>query len=275
MPKALTIAGSDSGGGAGIQADLKTFFAHGVYGSSVITALTAQNSVGVTGVHGAPPDFVAAQMRAVMSDIGSAAAKTGMLANAAIIHAVVEMLGEFPIPNLVVDPVMVATSGDHLLEPDAVDAYRKLLVPLARVVTPNIAEAEALTGIKIAGEDDMHMAAEAIVAMGARAALIKGGHLADAEWSNDVLLDAGEFEIFTTRRVASANTHGSGCTLSAAIAAQLALGRELHDAVGMAKEFVTGAIKNSYAVGAGPGPLNHAWRLTKALSDNPKSGRSG
>lgn len=260
-PKALTIAGSDSGGGAGIQADLKTFFAHGVYGSSVLTALTAQNSLSVTGVHAVPPDFVAAQFRAVMSDIGPTAAKTGMLANKSIIQGVVESLQEFPIPSLVVDPVMVATSGDLLLEPLAVETYRTELIPLARIVTPNLPEAEALSGMKIHGEAEMREAAKRILAMGARAVLVKGGHFTNSSQSDDLLLDEAGYKVFSAPRIASPNTHGSGCTLSAAIAAQLALGSGLHNAVMLAKEYVTGAIANSYQVGAGHGPLNHAWRM--------------
>jgi len=256
---AMTIAGSDSGGGAGIQADLKTFAALGVYGTSVLTAITAQNTVGVTGVHEIPVDMVAAQIEAVITDIGADAVKTGMLASSAIIETVARELAHFRVDRLVVDPVMVAKSGDTLLREEAVDVMRRSLIPLATVVTPNIHEAETLTGLRIESERDARRAAEKIVSMGARAVVVKGGHLPGPPV--DLLYDGREFYSFSGPRIETRNTHGTGCTFASAIAAGLAKEMEMADAVAMAKEYVTEAIRRSFDVGRGHGPLNHFYKL--------------
>jgi hydroxymethylpyrimidine/phosphomethylpyrimidine kinase len=255
IPKALTIAGSDSGGGAGIQADLKTFSAFRVFGMSVITAVTAQNSVGVQGVENLPPAFVARQLRSVLEDFGVDAAKCGMLSTAGIIEAIAEVLAEMPIEKLVVDPVMVAKSGDPLLEPDARRALINRILPLALVVTPNLHEAEALAGIPVTGREDMEEAARRIQAMGPRAVLVKGGHLkGDAV---DLLWNGRELTAYSAPRVDSSSTHGTGCTFSAAIAAGLSRGRPLPDAVRDAKAYVTRAIREGFKAGRGVGQLRH------------------
>lgn len=255
IPRLLTIAGSDSGGGAGIQADLKTFQAFGGYGMSVLTAITAQNTLGVQGVHELPPDFVADQLASVVTDIGVDAAKTGMLANAAIIRAVAEKLRAFNIPHLVVDPVMRAKSGDPLLRAEAQQALIDEILPLASVITPNIPEAEALAGMVIKSRDDMQEAARRIHAQGARRVLVKGGHR--QEDALDILYDGGEFTEFFAERIPTRNTHGTGCTYAAAIAANLALGKPLNEAITVAKRYITEAIRQSLELGNGIGPLNH------------------
>ena len=258
LPRALTIAGSDSGGGAGIQADLKTFFALGVYGMSAITALTAQNTLGVQGVHEAPPEFVAQQIDSVLSDIGADAAKTGMLASAAIIEAVADRLRAHRLQRLVVDPVMVAKSGDPLLAPDAVEALRRLLLPLSLVITPNLPEAERLTGLSIETRGDMREAARRLHDMGARYVVVKGGHVkADPARAVDVVFDGARFTEIEAPRIATPHTHGTGCTFSAAIAAYLARGLEPLDAIRRAKAFITRAIQAAVPVGAGHGPTHH------------------
>jgi len=255
IPRALTIAGSDSGGGAGIQADLKTFSAFRVFGMSVITAVTAQNSVGVQGVENLPPAFVAQQLRSVLSDFGADAAKCGMLSTAPIIEAVADVLAEHPIRHLVVDPVMVAKSGDALLRPDARTALIGRILPLALVVTPNLPEAEALSGISVRGREGMEEAARRIHALGPRHVLVKGGHLeGDAL---DLLWDGRDFTELSVPRVDSPNTHGTGCTFSAAIAAGLALGQSLLEAVRRAKAYVTRAIQEGFQAGRGVGQLRH------------------
>lgn len=255
IPRALTIAGSDSGGGAGIQADLKTFSAFRVFGMSVITAVTAQNSVGVQGVENLPPAFVAQQLRSVLSDFGADAAKCGMLSTAPIIEAVADVLAEHPIRYLVVDPVMVAKSGDPLLRPDARQALISRILPLALVVTPNLPEAEALSGIPVTGREGMEEAARRIHALGPRHVLVKGGHLeGDAL---DLLWDGRDFTELSAPRVDSPNTHGTGCTFSAAIAAGLALGQPLLEAVRRAKAYVTRAIQDGFQAGRGVGQLRH------------------
>ena len=256
---ALTIAGSDSSGGAGIQADLKTFAALGVYGASAITALTAQNTQGVTAIHDVPPEFVTAQIDAVFSDLAVGAVKIGMLATAGVITAVAAALDRWKVTNVVLDPVMVATSGDQLLDPDAVDALKRELIPRARVVTPNMPEAAALLGIGIATDErEMEAQADGILALGAKAVLIKGGHGVDAQ-SVDLLFDGTMVTRLTAKRIATRNTHGTGCTLSAAIAAGLAKGQELTVAARIAKVYVTDAIAaaDRLAVGHGHGPLHH------------------
>ena len=259
MPTALTIAGSDSGGGAGIQADLKTFAAHGVYGTSAIAAVTAQNTIGVSGVHVLPDDFVTAQIEAVVADLGCDAVKTGMLANSTIVEAVAAAVESFELPNLVVDPVMVAKSGDHLLDDEAVHALRWTLVRLARVVTPNIPEAEVLARMSIGSLADMREAATRIAALKPAAVVIKGGHLAGPEVV-DLLFEKGEFTEFIGPRIEGRNTHGTGCTFAAAIAAHLAKGAALKDAVAAAKSYVEGAMRNGVPLGKGHRPLNHFWR---------------
>ena len=260
MPAALTIAGSDSGGGAGIQADLKTFAAHGVYGTCAITALTAQNTLGVTGIHVVPDDFVTAQIEAVAGDIGCHAVKTGMLATSQIVEAVAEAVESFDLPNLVVDPVMVAKSGDHLLDEEAVHAVRWTLLRLARVVTPNIPEAEVLAKMSIRSVADMREAARRIATLKPAAVVVKGGHLAGPEIV-DVLLEQGEFHEFVGPRIEGPNTHGTGCTFAAAIAAHLAKGATLVDAVRDAKAYVAGAMHPGIPLGRGHRPLDHFWRL--------------
>jgi len=262
MRTALTIAGSDSGAGAGIQADLKTFAAHGVYGTTAITAVTAQNTRGVEGIVALSADFVTAQIEAVVGDIGVHAAKTGMLANAAIVEAVAAAVADLDIPLLVVDPVMVAKSGDRLIDDDALGAMRSELFRRAHVVTPNIPEAEVLAGITIASDDDRHEAARRIVKLGAQAVVIKGGHLR----SNDIvdlLYDSHRFHEFRGPRVAGRHTHGTGCTFAAAIASQLALGRHLAEAVPLAQEYVAGGIRHGIDMGGGHGPLNHFWKVQR------------
>jgi hydroxymethylpyrimidine/phosphomethylpyrimidine kinase len=259
MRTALTIAGSDSGAGAGIQADLKTFAAHGVYGTSAITAITAQNTRGVTGWEPVSPGLVVAQIEAVYSDIGADAVKTGMLANAAIVEAVAATIRQLGISVLVVDPVMIAKGGDRLLEEAAVAAIRMHLLPLATVVTPNVPEAEELAGMRITSLSDMATAARRILELGPRVVLVKGGHLAGDE-SIDVGADArGMFE-FRGPRLATNQTHGTGCTLASAIAANLALGYEVRDAIGRARIYLEGAIRNAPGLGHGHGPLSHFWR---------------
>ncbi len=252
----LTVAGSDSGGGAGIQADLKTITLLGSYGASVITALTAQNTLGVTGIHPAPADFVAAQMDAVLSDIPIDVIKTGMLFSADIVHAVAERVSFFRKGILVVDPVMIAKGGADLLDRQAVDALKSRLLPLTYLLTPNIPEAEALTGIEIVTDEDMHKAARMLQKAGAGNVLIKGGH-SGGEESVDLLFEGNSFTRFASPRTDTANTHGTGCTLSAAIATFLAQGNPLPEAVGMAKQFITDAIRLAQPLGHGHGPVNH------------------
>jgi hydroxymethylpyrimidine/phosphomethylpyrimidine kinase len=255
IPKALTIAGSDSGGGAGIQADLKTFSAFRVFGMSVITAVTAQNSLGVQGVENLPPAFVAQQLRSVLEDFGADAAKCGMLSTAPIIEAVATELTSQRIEKLVVDPVMVAKSGDQLLQPEARAALADRILPLALLVTPNLPEAEVLAGIRVAEPEDMEEAARRIHLMGPRYVLVKGGHLkGDA---TDLLWNGRDFTRFSTPRIDSQNTHGTGCTFSAAITAGIALGQALGDAIRSAKAYVTRAIREGFQGGRGVGQLRH------------------
>ena len=258
VAKAMTIAGSDSGGGAGIQADLKTFAAFGVYGTSVVTAITAQNTVAVTAVNEVPPDVIAAQIEAVLSDIGADAVKTGMLSSSTIIETVARELHHHKVDRLVVDPVMVAKSGDSLLRDEAVDALRNLLLPLATVVTPNIPEAEVLTGMKIASSEEVRKAATLILGMGAESVVVKGGHLEGPPI--DLFYDGQTFREYHAQRIDTKNTHGTGCTFASSIAAGLAMGQDVTDAVAAAKEYVTEAIRANFEVGRGHGPLNHFHR---------------
>ncbi|MEW6320390.1 MAG: bifunctional hydroxymethylpyrimidine kinase/phosphomethylpyrimidine kinase [Acidobacteriota bacterium] len=259
MKTALTIAGSDSGGGAGIQADLKTFAAHGVYGTSALTAVTAQNTQGVAGVHLIPADFVTLQIETVTADLGCDAVKTGMLASSAIVEAVAASIEALELPNLVVDPVMVAKGGDRLLDADAVHALRTSLLRLARVVTPNVPEAEVLAEMTIASVDDMREAARRIHTLKPRAVLVKGGHL-DGPEAIDVLFDGETFVELRGLRVTGRHTHGTGCTFAAALAANLALGVGLADAAHAAKGYVAGAMQSGVPLGAGHRPLGHFWR---------------
>ena len=258
---ALTIAGSDSGGGAGIQADLRTFAAHGLHGASAITAVTAQNSVAVTAYVALEPAMVAAQIDAVASDMAVAAAKTGMLANAGIVAAVAAAVERHRFPFLVVDPVMVAKSGDRLLDAAAEKAYERLY-PLATVLTPNLPEAEALLGRPVRTREAMRRAAEDLRARGPRAVVVKGGHLEGDAEAVDVFADGTRLLELSAPRIDTIHTHGTGCTYSAAIAARLALGHELLEAVRGAKEYLTQAIRGAYAVGRGPGPVDHLHPLT-------------
>jgi hydroxymethylpyrimidine/phosphomethylpyrimidine kinase len=256
MKRALTIAGSDSGGGAGIQADLKTFAAHGVYGTSAITALTAQNTRGVAGVHVVPAEFVTLQIETVASDIGCDAVKTGMLATSAIVEAVSAAIEALDLPNLVVDPVMIAKGGDRLLDADATHALRVTLLRLARVVTPNIPEAEVLSDIQIRSVEDMRAAGRRILAHGCEAVIVKGGHL-DGDEATDVLIEHRGETLLSGARLATPHTHGTGCTFSAALAARLALGDTLDQAARRAKDYVVAAMKHGIAVGGGHQPLGH------------------
>jgi hydroxymethylpyrimidine/phosphomethylpyrimidine kinase len=261
VPRALTIAGSDSGGGAGIQADLKTFAVLGVWGTSAITSVTVQNTQGVSGVSDLPPVFVAEQIRAVAEDIGVDAAKTGMLSSAEIVEAVADAIEANGIANLVVDPVFVSKHGHALLRPDAVDALRKRIVSLATVVTPNLPEAAGLAEFDVETRDDMRRAADAILQLGARAVLVKGGHLEEGRRADDLFADGEREEWLTGERIDTPNTHGTGCVLSAAITAHLAKGSDLLDAVRAGKAFVTEAIRHALAIGHGIGPVSPGWRL--------------
>jgi hydroxymethylpyrimidine/phosphomethylpyrimidine kinase len=258
LPVALTIAGSDSGGGAGIQADLKTFAALGVHGTSAITAITAQNTIGVTEILELPISLIRQQIAVVVEDIGVQAAKTGMLSSAAIIDTVADAVMHHRLDHLVVDPVMVAKGGAKLLRDDAVAAMRQRLIPLAAVVTPNLPEAQVLLGREIRTLDERRQAARDLVAMGARAAVVKGGHAEDV---TDIFFDGTQLVELPAKRIDTPNTHGSGCVFSAAIAAWLARGADPQSAVREAKTFITLAIANSLELGAGHGPVNPLFAL--------------
>ena len=262
MEIALTIAGSDSGGGAGIQADLKTFQAFGVFGTSALTAITAQNTLGVTAVHAIPGDIVRAQIDAVVTDLRPAAVKTGMLASAELVQLVAQAIRDYQLENYVLDPVMVATSGDRLLDANAEQTIADVLLPLATVVTPNLDEARILVGYEVADAQTMERAARGLVERGARSALVKGGHLTSGRLV-DVLFDGKEIKRWERERVATRSTHGTGCTLSAGIAAGLALGQDLATAVANALEFVNAALRSAPSLGAGHGPLNHLARVSR------------
>ena len=257
-PRVLTVAGSDSGGGAGIQADLKTMLAHGVHGMSVLAAVTAQNSVGVQGYWELPTEAVRAQLASVLGDIGVDAVKTGMLASTALVTIVAEVLAGLDVP-VVVDPVGVSKHGDSLLAADAVAAVRDRLLPVADLLTPNLYEVQQLTGVKVTEETDLRRAADAVLALGPRAVLVKGGHLTgDAV---DLLVTADGFErAYRAERLDNRHTHGTGCTLASAIASRLALGDPLPEAVAEAKDYLTGAIAAGFPLGAGIGPVDHAYR---------------
>jgi hydroxymethylpyrimidine/phosphomethylpyrimidine kinase len=260
VKRVLTVAGSDSGGGAGIQADLKTMLACGVHGMSVLAAVTAQNSVGVQGYWELPVEAVLAQLDSVLGDIGVDALKTGMLASPQLVHVVAERLSRESAP-LVVDPVGASKHGDPLLQGDAVEVLRAELVPLATVVTPNLPEVEQLTGVRVESEQGLQEAAEAVLALGPRWVLVKGGHLAgDAV---DLLTDGSSTHVLRAPRLDNRHTHGTGCTLASAIASRLALGDEVPAAVAAAKDYVTGAIAGGFGLGAGIGPVDHGWRLPR------------
>lgn len=261
LPRALTIAGSDSGGGAGIQADLKVFFALGCHGMSAVTALTAQNTTAVTGVVDVDPAFVVAQVDAVASDIGVDAAKTGMLSSAPIVDAVAGAIADAGITKLVVDPVFVSKHRDRLLDPAAVGALKERLFPLATVITPNLFEAGGLLGRDVETLTDMEDAARALYELGPRAVLVKGGHHVSPDRATDVLFDGSQITHLDGRRFDTDDTHGTGCALSAAITARLAHGDPLLDAVRFAKRFITGAIERSLRLGKGFGPVNPGWEL--------------
>lgn len=263
IPRALTIAGSDSGGGAGIQADLKTFQALGVWGMTAVTAVTVQNTKGVTGYEVLSPDTVADQIRAVVTDIGVDAAKTGMLASAAIAEAVAEAIAETGVPNLVVDPVSVSKHGHPLLADEAVDALRSRILPLATVTTPNLPEAALLAGFPVQTPQEMERAGQAILELGPGAVLVKGGHLEDGE-ATDLLVTSEAVTPISAERIDTPHTHGTGCVLSAAIAAYLARGEDLLTAIRRGKAFVTEAIRAHLEIGQGIGPVNPGGRLRPA-----------
>lgn len=261
---ALTIAGSDSSGGAGIQADLKTMLANGVYGMSAITALTAQNTMGVTAISEVSPEFLLQQIDAVFTDIFPDAVKTGMTANAGLIEIIAERLSFYKAKNIVVDPVMIATSGARLISEDAVEILKSKLLPTADIVTPNIPEAEVLSGIRISDKADMEQAARLITDRYGCAVLLKGGHsINDA---NDLLCEGGKMTWFSGRRIANPNTHGTGCTLSSAIASNLAKGNSLRTSVTLAKEYISGALSAMLDLGRGSGPLDHGFDINSKYS---------
>jgi hydroxymethylpyrimidine/phosphomethylpyrimidine kinase len=256
MKRALTIAGSDSGGGAGIQADLKTFAAHGVYGTSAITAITAQNTLGVSAIHNVPADIVLAQIEAVASDIGTDAVKTGMLSTAAIVEAVAAAIADLDLPRVVVDPVMVAKGGARLLDDEAIETMKAELLPRAMVITPNAAEAAALLGDEVRTLDQARAAARRLKAFGSGAVIVKGGHL-ESQYAVDILFDGTDLVELRSLRIATTSTHGTGCTFASAIAANLALGLSLRESAQRAKDYVVEAIRHAPRIGGGHGPLAH------------------
>ena len=270
LKKVLTIAGSDSSGGAGIQADLKTMTAHGVYGMSAVTALTAQNTAGVTGVLEAPPDFVGQQLDRIFEDIRPDAVKIGMVSSAAIIRAIAAKLREYRAEHIVVDPVMVATSGSRLMEGSAAAALAGELFPLAEIITPNLAEAAALCGFAVETPADMERAARALGAGLPGALLLKGGHLSGS--ADDLLWQGGAYRWYRAPRVDNPNNHGSGCTLSSAIACNLALGHSLEDAVARAKAYITRCMEAGLDLGAGSGPLNHCFAIHSNAAQRDRAG---
>ncbi len=255
--KALTIAGSDSGGGAGIQADIKTFQELGVFGMSALTAVTAQNTLGVQAVFPMTSEAVIKQIESIGEDLGADALKTGMLFNAEIIAAVSGKIKQYQWTKVVVDPVMIAKGGASLLQQEAIAALKEHLLPLSLIITPNIPEAEVLTGMTIKSMEDKHEAARRLLDLGAKNVVIKGGHDEDTDQAVDILFDGQGFEYFTTERMATKNTHGTGCTFSAAITAELAKGSSVLDAVTTAKSFIQAAIADDLRIGGGHGPTNH------------------
>ncbi len=269
MKTALTIAGSDSSGGAGIQADIKTMTANGVYAMSAITALTAQNTTGVTDIMEVTPHFLGAQLDAIFTDIAPDAIKIGMVSSTSLIETIAEKLKQYHAENIVVDPVMVATSGARLIREDAIEALKKHLFPIASVLTPNILEAEILSGMEVRSEKEMEAAAEVIGSKYGCAVLCKGGHQRND--ANDLLYQNGSVRWFYGRRIDNPNTHGTGCTLSSAIAANLAKGRDLESSVQQAKQYLSGALEAMLDLGKGSGPMNHAF----AISGEYEEGRDG
>lgn len=261
MKTVLTIAGSDCSGGAGIQADIKTIAAHGLYAMSVITALTAQNTTGVSSVSDVSPEFVKMQIDAVFTDIYPDAVKIGMVSNIEIIDVIVERLTYYNAKNIVVDPVMVATSGSKLLKDEAIEAVKNKLIPLADIITPNTSEAEVLSNIAIESQLDMETSAKFISKMLNGAVLIKGGHI--GENSNDLIFIEDQYHWINGKRVNNPNTHGTGCTLSSAIACNLALGLSIKESVSNAKDYITGALEDNLNLGKGSGPLNHMYIIKK------------
>ena len=261
MKQLLTIAGSDSSGGAGIQADIKTFSAHGCYAMSVITAVTAQNTLGVNAVQDIDPEIIAAQLDAIFQDIRVDAVKVGMVSRTESIHVIADRLRRYQPCHIVVDPVMVSKSGYNLLQPDAVEALKEKLIPLASMLTPNIPEAEIIAGMKINMPSDMELAAEKVAALGAKSVLVKGGHLEGA--ADDLLYDGQEMIWYAGHRIESKNTHGTGCTISSAIASNLAHGMTPAEAVKAAKVYITMAISHAVELGHGHGPTNHFYQLWK------------
>ncbi len=259
MKKVLTIAGSDCSGGAGIQADIKTITAHNMYAMSAITALTAQNTTGVYGVLDSTPEFVGQQLDCIMTDIFPDSVKIGMVSSPEIIHKIVEKLEEYKPSNIVVDPVMISTSGSRLLSESAMDALISQLIPLATIITPNIHEAEALGGMEITTKEDMQVAAQKLSETYKGAILIKGGHLEDT--ADDLLYSNGELTWFPGERISNPNTHGTGCTLSSAIACNLAKGHDIKTSIKEAKQYITGAIEGGLDLGKGSGPLNHCYAI--------------
>ena len=259
MKTALSIAGSDSGGGAGIQADLKTMTLHGVFAMSAVTALTAQNTTGVRGIMEVSPEFLAQQMDAVFEDIFPDAVKIGMVSSAELVMVIAERLRHFKARNIVVDPVMVSTSGSRLMQTEAIAVLQRELLPLSSLVTPNIPEAEVLSGLTILNKKDMMLAAKTISDRYRCAVLLKGGHsITDAD---DLLYSEGGYQRFEGKRIDNPNTHGTGCTLSSAIASNLAKGRDIETAIRLAKEYISGALGAMLNLGAGSGPMNHAFDL--------------
>ncbi|NLJ38401.1 MAG: bifunctional hydroxymethylpyrimidine kinase/phosphomethylpyrimidine kinase [Candidatus Atribacteria bacterium] len=271
LKRVLTIAGSDSGGGAGIQADLKTFCAFGVYGMTAITAVTAQNTQEVISISALKPEMVYNQIKAIAEDIGVDAVKTGMLFNTEIIEIVAEAICKFSLPQLVVDPVMISKSGSYLLEPDAIGIFKKKILPLAQVVTPNLNEAEALSGISVCTPEEMKRSARIIHQMGSKFVLIKGGHLENEEMV-DILFDGKEDVIFSVQRQSTKNTHGTGCTYSAALAALLGLGYDVLTAVKIARRYMDTVIQYSLDLGKGCGPINHLAPLFLKCGLTPQEG---
>lgn len=265
LKTALTIAGSDSGGGAGIQADLKAFSAQGVFGMSVITAITAQNTVEVRGVQNIELAMIASQIEAVFDDIQVDAVKIGMLSSADVVNIVAKTLEKYAPKQIILDPVMISKAGHHLLQEEAIEALKTVMIPMATMITPNIPEAEVLTGMKIVTRKDMEEACRKIYALGAKTVLLKGGHLANDP--NDLFFDGEDFYWYEGKRIETKNTHGTGCTLSSVITANVAKGYSLLEAVGIAKEYITNAILHSFNLGNGHGPVHHFYQFDESLKE--------
>ncbi|NIP30709.1 MAG: bifunctional hydroxymethylpyrimidine kinase/phosphomethylpyrimidine kinase [Candidatus Dadabacteria bacterium] len=261
MPRALTIAGSDSGGGAGIQADLKTFTSLKVYGSSVITAITAQNTLGIARLYDLPVNLIELQLNSVITDIGCDSVKIGMLSNNETVELISNKIAEYKLQKIVLDPVIESKGGTKLLKEDAINSLKNNLIPKSFIITPNVPEAELLANIPIRNIKDMKKAARELIKLKCKNVLIKGGHLPESKESIDILYDGNNFFEFSSKRITTKNTHGTGCTYSAAISANLAKGMNALDAVEHAKIYITQAISNSFDIGKGSGPLNHFWNI--------------